>query len=141
MRNCMFCDIANGKVTSTKVYEDELIVGFMDIDPLSDGHVLLITKEHRLDLDELTDDESTRIMQVSKTVLKALRESYDFGGYCIMQNGGAFNDIGHYHLHIFPRYNSDGFAWTWRDYTPKDTSDEGRKLKAKVSKLIINENI
>lgn len=141
MKNCIFCDIVNGNTTSFKVYEDELIVGFMDIDPLSDGHVLLITKEHRLDLDELTDDESTRIMQVSKIVLIALRESYDFDGYSIMQNGGAFNDIGHYHLHIFPRCNDDGFAWTWRDYTPKDISVEGKNLKVKISKLINKGNI
>lgn len=134
MNECIFCNIIKGEIPSTVIYEDDLILGLMDIDPFSDGHVLLIPKEHRLDLDELTDAESDRIMQVSKDVVKTLRQIYDFDGYSIMQNGGAFNDIGHYHLHIFPRYQNDGFGWTWNDFEPKNIHDEGEKITRILSK-------
>ena len=99
-------------------------------------NMLLTTKKHRLDLDELTDEESGRIMKVSKLLLTALRETYNFDGYSIMQNGGVFNDVGHYHYHIFPRYKDDGFAWIRNSFSPKNVAYEGVKLKTKITELI-----
>jgi len=108
----------------------------MDIDPINDGHVLLMTKAHRLDLDELTDEESSRIMQVSKIIIKALRKVYDFDGYSVMQNGGIFNELNHYHYHVFPRFTDDGFSWIFGDNSPNDISDEGNKIKDVIDHLI-----
>ena len=53
------------------------------------------------------------LMIVSKKIVAALKEIYHPNDYSIMQNGGEFNDVGHYHMHIFPRYAEDGFGWTY----------------------------
>lgn len=54
-------------------------------------------------------------MLVSQKIVSALKEKYHSDGYSIMQNGGVFNEVGHYHLHIFPRYKNDGFSWKFSD--------------------------
>lgn len=56
-------------------------------------------------------------------IVVALKNIYHADGYSIMQNGGKFNDIGHYHLHIFPRYENDGFGWIYGE-EPKEVSSE-----------------
>lgn len=84
-------------------------MAFMDMEPINEGHVLLVPKQHYLDADELL----AHLMIVSKNIVKALKEIYCPNGYSIMQNGGEFNDVGHYHMHIFPRYEGDGFGWTY----------------------------
>lgn len=109
---CIFCDIANKKMDASIVYEDEQIMAFLDIDPINEGHILLIPKKHYMDVEELPADVLNHLMKISQKLVVAIKKMYQPDGYSIMQNGGAFNDIGHYHLHIFPRYKEDGFGWT-----------------------------
>ena len=61
----------------------------------------------------IPDELLAHLMIVSKKIVAALKEIYHPDGYSIMQNGGAFNDVGHYHMHIFPRYIEDGFGWSY----------------------------
>ena len=109
--NCIFCKIANKKIESNIVYESNNIIAFLDIDPINEGHILIVPKEHYLDIEELPADILNEIMELSQRIVKALKETYKPDGYSIMQNGGKFNEIGHFHLHIFPRYQNDGFGW------------------------------
>lgn len=111
MNECIFCNKEN--IVTDFVYEDEMVMAFMDMDPINEGHVLLVPKDHYLDVDEIPDEVLSHLMIVSKKIVSALKDIYKPNGYSIMQNGGEFNDIGHYHLHIFPRYKSDGFGWTF----------------------------
>ena len=111
MSECIFCHKEN--IITDFVYEDELVMAFMDMDPINEGHVLLVPKEHYLDVDEMPDDLLSHLMMVSKKIVAALKEIYQPDGYSIMQNGGKFNDVGHYHLHIFPRVEGDGFGLTY----------------------------
>ena len=121
--DCIFCKIASGEKSCLRVYEDELVVAFMDIDPINEGHILLIPKAHYLDVDEMPDEILAHLMLVSKKIVSALKKVYTPNGYSIMQNGGEFNDVGHYHLHIFPRYAGDGFGWTCGE-EPKNVNEE-----------------
>lgn len=109
---CLFCRIINKELEANIVFEDEMVIGFLDNDPINEGHILLVPKEHVLDIDELSDELLQHIMIVLKKITKVIKSVYNPSGYSIMQNGGKFNDIGHYHLHIFPRYHNDGFGWT-----------------------------
>lgn len=109
--NCIFCKIANKEVESNIVYESNNIVAFLDVDPINEGHILVVPKEHYLDIEELPIKLLNEIMELSQRIVKALKDIYKPDGYSIMQNGGKFNDIGHFHLHIFPRYQNDGFGW------------------------------
>ena len=70
-------------------------------------------------------------MLVSRRLIKAIKAAYCPQGYSIMQNGGEFNDIGHYHLHIFPRYTGDGFGWT--------ASDEEKELSREIALRITSQ--
>ena len=108
---CIFCH--KEIITTDIIYEDEMVIVFMDMDPINEGHVLLVPKEHYCDVDEIPDEILSHLMLKSKKIVSVLKEIYDPDGYSIMQNGGAFNDVGHYHLHIFPRYIGDGFGWTY----------------------------
>ena len=118
---CVFCH--KERLVTDIVYEDEMVMAFMDMDPINEGHVLLIPKEHYLDVDEIPDELLAHLMRVSKKIVSALKEIYKPDGYSIMQNGGKFNDVGHYHLHIFPRYIGDGFGWTYGE-EPKNVTAE-----------------
>lgn len=73
------------------------------------GHVLIIPKKHYLDDDEIPTEILLAMMELSKKIVRVIKEIYFPDGYSIMENGGEFNDIGHYHMHIFPRYREDGF--------------------------------
>lgn len=123
---CIFCHKEN--IITDFVYEDELVMAFMDMDPINEGHVLLVPKAHYLDVDEMPDEVLAHLMIISKRIVSALKKVYNPAGYSIMQNGGEFNDVGHYHLHIFPRYAGDGFGWTY---------GEGEKaVNAEIAKRI-----
>lgn len=123
---CIFCHKEN--IITDFVYEDEMVMAFMDMDPINEGHVLLVPKAHYLDVDEMPDEVLAHLMIISKRIVSALKKVYKPAGYSIMQNGGEFNDVGHYHLHIFPRYVGDGFGWTF---------GEGEKaVNAEIAKQI-----
>lgn len=68
------------------------------------------------------------IMSLAKKIVKVIKERYSPDGYSIMQDGGIFNDIGHYHLHIFPRYKNDEFRWNFGDIKHKVSSSIAHKL-------------
>lgn len=109
---CMFCKIAEKKMISNIIYEDKDLMAFLDNDPINEGHILLIPKKHFLDIDDLPEQLLHRLISTAKVIVKGIKNAYSPHGYSIMQNGGEFNDIGHFHIHIFPRYKNDGFSWT-----------------------------
>ena len=85
----------------------------MDIEPINEGHVLIVPKQHVNTIEELSDETLMDIMGVAKKIVTALKEIYGNEGYSIMQNGGKFCDFRHAHFHVFPRYDNDGFGWTY----------------------------
>ncbi len=139
MEECVFCRIIKGEHRATIVYEDDLVVAFMDTDPISRGHLLIVTREHRGDLDELTSEEARRVMEVSKRLLQVLKKRYKPLGYSIMQNGGEFNDIGHYHMHLFPRYAAGDFGWVSREVEEHNIEEDGREIAVELDVLEIKE--
>ena len=133
---CVFCDIAAKKTDTYTVYENDRIMAFLDYEPINEGHILLIPKKHYLDVDELPKELLAEIMETSQKLVSAVREVYKPAGYSIMQNGGAFNDIGHYHLHIFPRYTGDGFGWTSSDQTYECSQDVADRIAKEIKETV-----
>ena len=131
MNSCIFCD--KNKITADIVYEDDSVMAFMDIEPINEGHILVVPKEHYLDADEIPDEILARLMIVSKKIVSALKEIYKPDGYSVMQNGGAFNDVGHYHLHIFPRYKGDGFSWKYDGGSKAVNKEIAEKIKVSIN--------
>lgn len=109
---CIFCDIAKHTLDTNIVYEDNVVIAFLDSNPINEGHILIVPKEHYLDIDEIPENINSYIISIAKKIVTTLKSIYHPDGYTIMQNGRIFNDIGHFHLHIFPRYSDDDFDWT-----------------------------
>jgi diadenosine tetraphosphate (Ap4A) HIT family hydrolase len=110
---CEFCAIVKGIKHAEIIYEDEIIISFLDIDPVNYGHTLIVPKNHYSNLGDLPDFVATHIMSRSKYVADQLQKALNPDGITIMQNNGCFNDIGHYHMHIVPRYVDDNFKWIY----------------------------
>ncbi|MBQ9135585.1 MAG: HIT family protein [Lachnospiraceae bacterium] len=129
---CVFCKIANKEQVVYTVYETDNVMAFLDYDPINEGHILLIPKKHYLDVDELPSKLLAELMETSQKLVKAIKKAYNPEGYSIMQNGGKFNDVGHYHLHIFPRYTEDGFGWTASDMQFNYSQEVADKIAAMI---------
>jgi histidine triad (HIT) family protein len=105
MKDCIFCKIIKGEIPSTKVYEDERVYAFMDINPIAKGHTLVIPKAHAGNLWEITPEDLTAVQGASKTIAYALKNALDTEGIaCLQLNGSAVGQVVmHYHLHLVPR--------------------------------------
>ncbi|NOU94236.1 HIT domain-containing protein [Paenibacillus sp. LMG 31456] len=131
---CLGCRLANGQESSEIVYEDELVTCLLDIDPFNEGHLLILPKKHYLDPDELDGLTGAAIMNVSSEMSTILKRVFSPDGITMIQNGGIFNDLRHYHMHVFPRYEGDGFAWI----EPSETHNAKERL-AETKLLIVKE--
>ena len=105
MAECIFCRIVKGELPCFKVYEDERVLAFEDINPIAEGHTLIIPKRHAENLWEISAEDLAAIHLVSKKVAHALREVLKPTGIAVLQlNGqGAKQVVLHYHLHLVPR--------------------------------------
>jgi histidine triad (HIT) family protein len=109
--SCLGCRLANGLEEAHVVFENDYVTCLLDIDPLNEGHTLILPKRHFVELADTDISARHAIMNASVRISNALKTIYKPDGISIMQNGGSFNDLGHYHMHVFPRYNNDGFGW------------------------------
>lgn len=129
---CLGCQLANGKTATNTVYENELVTCILDIAPLNEGHVLILPKRHYHDVEELDEETANEIMKTSKLLAKLLKSHYNPDGITIMQNNGVFNELTHYHMHVFPRFRSDGFSWV----EPNDSTNAKARLKETAETLV-----
>ena len=110
MSNCLFCNIAEKKEQSSIVYEDELCLAFMDIFPLSAGHVLVIPKKHGVFLNELDQNLQSHIFSIGNKIVSAQRKAgFGVKGTNFLLNDGkaANQTVPHIHLHLIPREKGD----------------------------------
>ena len=105
MEDCTFCKIVKGDIPCFKVYEDDRVLAFSDINPISDGHTLIIPKRHASNLWEIPVEDLTSIHLASKKIARAIKDALDATGIAVLQlNGKAANQVVmHYHLHLMPR--------------------------------------
>lgn len=110
MMECLGCKLANEEEIIYKVYEDNYVTCFLDHAPFYTGHTLIVPKQHVVEVDELDDCVAKAIMNASKLISKAIKLLYKPDGVTICQNGGIFNELTHYHMHVVPRYKERSFA-------------------------------
>jgi histidine triad (HIT) family protein len=105
MEGCIFCKIVRGEIPSFKVYEDERVYAFADINPISDGHTLIIPKAHAENLWEISDKNIIAIHRASKKIAAAMQAVLGPVGIAVLQlNGKVVNQVVmHYHLHLIPK--------------------------------------
>lgn len=140
MTNCIFCKIIDGSIPSAKIYEDDHALAFMDIGPVTKGHVLLIPKQHRENVYELTEEEASRLFAVVPKIANALKAEFEPAGMNLLQNNGApaGQAVFHFHLHFIPRYDeTDGFQPTFQpkvtEFTPERIQEIAAGLQARLA--------
>ena len=109
MDDCIFCKIVKGEIPSFKVYEDDRVYAFADINPVSDGHTLIIPKIHAENLGEIAEADLMAIHKVSQKMYHAMQKALGADGVALFQaNGKSVNQVVmHYHLHLIPRKNNE----------------------------------
>ena len=127
---CLFCKIVNGEIPCLKVYEDDIVLAFLDINPDSDGHTLIIPKKHFTDLDDIDLDTLNSINCAAKKIKKLLEEKLGCEGISLLQNNGLVQEVKHYHLHLKPFYK-DKITMEFIKHSElvKDPSDILEKIK------------
>jgi histidine triad (HIT) family protein len=113
--NCIFCKIIAGEIPCVKLYEDELTMAFMDINPGNEGHVLVIPKEHWEDVHAIPSDLIGSTVKTVKKIATAVEETLNPDGINLVQaNGkGAAQSVFHFHMHILPRRMDDELKMNW----------------------------
>lgn len=103
--DCIFCKIINNEISSYKIYENDMVVCFLDINPLSSGHTLIIPKKHFKDISDIDSKYLSSINDATKYVYNLLMSKLGPDGIRIVQNNGICQEIKHYHVHLIPVYN------------------------------------
>jgi histidine triad (HIT) family protein len=108
--SCIFCRIVAGEVPSHKVHEDDWTLAFLDAFPLARGHVLVVPKRHAPLLDDLSEDESSRLFEVVRILSPRARDAVGATATTIAMNNGSASgqEVPHLHVHIVPRKEGDG---------------------------------
>ncbi|WP_088034586.1 HIT family protein [Evansella clarkii] len=106
---CLGCRLANKEEPVNIIYENKFVTCLLDIEPLNEGHSLILPKRHFVDVEELDTDTANAIMSASKIISIAIKKLTTPDGITICQNGGKFNDLFHYHMHLIPRFEGEPF--------------------------------
>lgn len=110
---CVFCEIARGTAQSSVVYADDSVLAFMDIQPVNEGHILVVPRAHAARMDELDGETGAQMFRVAMKLSTAIRQS---GVRCegvnlsLADGEAAGQEVFHVHLHVIPRYQGDGFG-------------------------------
>ena len=136
MSDCVFCKIRDGQIPSVKIHEDERTLTFMDINPLSAGHCLVVTKRHAATIFEAEAEDLAAAIVTAKRVAAAIRDALRPDGLNMLQANGAaaFQSVPHFHLHLIPRWADDGKGFDW-PLVPGDREaivTAGERLRARL---------
>ncbi len=104
MENCIFCKISKKEIPSDKIYEDDKFFVFLDIQPVSLGHLLIIPKKHIVWMQEAEDELISEIFKLTKKIMLAIKKSTQCSYVQVSVNG---EEVPHFHIHLFPRYLND----------------------------------
>ena len=117
-KDCVFCKMLTGEVPVAKIYEDEIVLAFLDIAPVSDGHTLMIPRQHFERLHECPAEVLGKVGSRLGTIAGAVVSAMNCDGYNVLCNNGtaAGQLVGHLHFHIIPRSGGDGVFDRWPSY-------------------------
>ena len=107
MKDCLFCKIINKEIPCYKVYENDDVLAFLDINPESYGHTLVIPKKHFNNYEDIDLETIKKINEVGKIVYNKIKTNLHTDGIRLVKNNGIIQDVKHYHLHLVPIYKND----------------------------------
>ena len=121
--DCLFCGIVAGEVPAQIVDSDEHTVAFMDINPATRGHALVVPRRHAADLFEVSDGDLEHTMIAARRLARRMKGALDPDGFNVLNSCGAaaWQTVFHFHLHVVPRYEDDPLELPW---VPKEGDPE-----------------
>lgn len=139
MDHCVFCLIERGDAPASVVYEDELVLAFLDLQPINEGHTLVIPRHHAVGLADLEDDTGARMFGVARRIAAALRRSplrCEGVNLFLADGEAALQEVLHAHLHVVPRWSGDGLtidAGPVPDVTREQLDDHAEAIRSALS--------
>jgi histidine triad (HIT) family protein len=114
--DCLFCKIVAGEIPSTRGDEDDRTVAFMDINPATRGHLLVIPREHSTDLLEVPEEDLDACMRMAQKLARRVSERLGADGVNLLNSCGsaAWQTVFHFHVHVIPRYGGDPLRLPWQ---------------------------
>ncbi|MEV2275596.1 HIT family protein [Nocardiopsis sp. NPDC049922] len=137
MSDCVFCLIRDGRAPVSLVHSDALVLAFMDLNPVTPGHVLVVPREHVVGLGDVDDEVGARMWRVARRVGTALRGGAvrcEGVNLFLADGEAAGQEVFHAHLHVFPRFVGDGFSLrgVWEEADRAVLDDHAERLRALV---------
>ena len=130
MKDCIFCKIIKGEIPSKTIYEDEKIQIIMNINPNTNGHLLVIPKKHMENIMDLEEDILTHSFHIIRDkIYPQLKEKINCEGLTIAQNNELGQEIKHYHIHLIPRYPNDNADFNYDKDKLDDLDEVFNKIK------------
>jgi len=133
MEDCIFCKIIKGDIPCAKLYEDQNVLAFLDIGPISEGHSLIVPKKHQETLLDIPNEEILPVFSAVKKVAQAQQKALGNEGFNILMNNKqvAGQVVPHAHIHIIPRDEGDGLfkEWSSKEYEPGKMEEVLEKMK------------
>ena len=134
---CIFCKIASGEIPSATIYEDKDFRVILDLGPASEGHALILPKNHFKDVCELDAEAAAKVLPLAAKIGAAMKESLGCTGFNLVQNNGAAagQTVHHFHMHIIPRYEGGPSMVTWEPHTAdsEKLAQISEKIKSALS--------
>jgi len=135
--SCVFCKIVARQIPAMMVHEDEHTLAFMDLGQVNPGHVLVAAKAHVENIYGLDDVQASALMRTAARVARAIRDAFSPKGLSVYQANGkpAGQTVFHFHIHLLPRHEDDGMAFTWPVKNPlrEKLEEYAVKIRGKLS--------
>lgn len=113
--DCLGCSLAHKELHTHVVFEDQWVTCILDHDPFNEGHVLILPKRHFRSIDEFDAKTAQAVMNAAQLLSRAIRSAFEPDGISICQNGGSFDDLTHFHMHVVPRRETQDFSSFYTD--------------------------
>ncbi len=133
MNDCVFCKIIRGEISAEKIHEDDDSLSFLDINPVNEGHVLIIPKDHYDNILETPDNIICSLFQKAKQIMKAVKTATG-ADFVTLSVVGI--DIPHFHIHLVPRFQNDGLKnfWPAKKYeSVQKIKEVGEKIRKEIN--------
>ena len=114
--DCLFCKIVAGEIPATRVAEDERTIAFMDINPATRGHLLVVPREHATDLLEIDPEDLAAVARSAQQLARRVKDRLHADGVNLLNSCGqaAWQTVYHFHVHVIPRYRGDPLRLPWQ---------------------------
>ncbi len=139
MEDCIFCKIAKGEIDSAKIYEDDDVFVFLDVNPITKGHCLVIPKQHFENVFDISKEALGEVAIVGQQIAGRIKNNLGAAGVNLLQSNGqkAGQVIFHFHLHVIPRYENDRLeirpVWVTKDEALNYDINSLKELAEKIN--------